>query len=164
MTSIRLLAAALVLSLAGCGFHLRGTSGVDLSARSVVIQDQGAPSIAVELRRELSYAQVPVTGNVSQADLIVRLSGEQYDQRVLSVDPSTGKVREYEIGYQVTLTVTRPDGTLLAEAETIDLLRDYTFDEGSVLGTFAQEGVIRQEILRDAAQSVMRRLESLDIN
>ncbi len=152
---------ALSLVLAGCGFHLRGAVPSDLQLSRVYIQATGARQVAADLRRLLVINQVQVTRKRGRADAVVSLRNERFDDRVLSVDPKTGKVREYELAYRVELGIQRSDGTPLVAPDTIDLLRDLTFDETAALGKFSEQQLIRDEMTEDAAETILRRLESI---
>lgn len=161
---MRVLSLFLALAVAaGCGFHLRGSRSVDLGAARPYVSSSGAEELAAELRRLLVASRVGLAGRAADADLIVELGEERFDRRVLSVDADTGKVREVEIGYEALLDVRRPDGTVLVERERIELERDFVFDETAVLGTFEQQTLIEQEIRADVAQTLLRRLEALEL-
>lgn len=153
--------ACLALAMVGCGFYLRGSKPTALQGYKLFVQSQRADPITAEIRTQLGYSGVSLAANPGSADAVVTLSGERSDERVLSVDPRTGKAREYELGYQVDVTVTRSDGTLLSPRQTVDLTRDLTFDETSVLGKFGEEALLREEMRKDAAQTILRRLETI---
>ena len=40
-------------------------------------------------------------------------------------------------------------------------LRDFTFDEDAVLGKFSEEELLHKELIRTAANQVLRRLQAL---
>jgi outer membrane lipopolysaccharide assembly protein LptE/RlpB len=44
--------------------------------------------------------------------------------------------------------------------EQIRVVRDYTFDENAVLGKFAEEQVLREELTNQAATEVLLRLNA----
>ncbi len=155
-----ILLIALSLCLNACGFHLRGSSVESLGASSIFIEPGNAAEITAQLRARLLLDDITLATSPGQADLVISLNGEQFDRRVLSVDANTGKVREFELGYQVTLSASRQGKEILA-AEKIELLRDFTFDETAVLGTFQEEAVLRQEIAEDAADSALRRIQAV---
>jgi LPS-assembly lipoprotein len=94
----------------------------------------------------------------------VRLGNERFDRRVLSVDPRTGKVREFELGYAVDLNVTHRDGRSLIGPDTVTLLRDYVFDETAAISEFEEENLLREEMRKDAAEAILRRLQSVKLN
>ena len=152
------------LFIAGCGYHLRGSAAAGgWNLGRVYVVDSGATALAAELRNQMNIYEVKLARNAQEADALIHLDREKYDRRVLSVDPQTGKVREYEIGIETTLSVTRPDGTVLLAETPIDLRRNFTFDEASVLGKSLQESTLQAEMRTDAAETIMRRLQTLHL-
>jgi len=161
---MRIATSELVLALmcvSACGFHLRGTVPVDLQFSRVYVRDHRAHRVAAELTRQLGYSRVVVAPDAASADVVVELRNERFDERVLSVDPRTGKAREYQIAYRVDLGVRHTDRRPLIKDQTVDLLRDYSFDERAALGKFEEQQVLRDEMIEDAAETVLRRLESI---
>jgi LPS-assembly lipoprotein len=153
------------VAVAGCGWHLRGTGANSLSQRiaSIAVEDPGVYDVGVQVRILLRRSGVPTVG-LASAELVLSLSRERFDNRVLSVDPDTGKVREYEVGYEIMLSLRRRDGTLIIAPEALELQRDYTFDETAVLGEFVQVTTLRREIREEAAESIVRRIEAADLS
>ncbi len=149
------------LALCGCGFHLRGTVPADLQFSRVYVRAHSARRVAAELTRQLQYNRVVVAPDAASADVVVDLRNERFDERVLSVDPRTGKAREYQIAYRVNLAVRHTDRRPLIKSQTVDLLRDFTFDETAALGKFEEQQLLREDMIEDAAETVLRRLESV---
>lgn len=154
----------LILAAPGCGFHFRGTGSVELQVAKVFVESQAADQIIAEVKRQLDYSGVALTSEPGTADAIVRLGNERSDRRVLSVDPRTGKVREFELGYAVDLNVTHWDGRSLIGPDTVTLLRDYVFDETAAISEFEEENLLREEMRKDAAEAILRRLQSVKLN
>lgn len=150
-----------LLCVSACGFHLRGTVPADLQFSRVYVRAHGARRVAAELARQLSYNRVVAAPDAASADVVVELRNERFDERVLSVDPRTGKAREYQIAFRVDLAVRHTDRRPLIKNQTLDLLRDFTFDETAALGKFEEQRVLREEMIQDAAETVLRRLESV---
>jgi LPS-assembly lipoprotein len=161
MKSLSILITVLTLSLSACGFHMRGSSVDSLGASSIYIQAGNAVEIAAQLRSRLVLDEVTIADAPSKADLVITLNSEQFDRRVLSVDANTGKVREFELGYEVTLSATHQGREILA-TQKLELLRDFTFDETAVLGTFQEEAVLRRELAEDAADMALRRIQAVN--
>lgn len=163
MKTSRILVLLALTVLAGCGFHLRGSQTVALDFDKVFLQSDGADRLLPELRRQLAYGSVSVAKLRSSAQVVLNVSDEQLDRRVLSVDPITGKVREYELGYEVYVQVTDLAGKELTRTQSVSFVRDYIFDETAVLGTYEQDRIIREELIRDAASAVLMRLQMLEL-
>jgi LPS-assembly lipoprotein len=154
----------ILVAVTACGWHLRGTGPDSLAARiqNIAVRASSVPEVGNQVRQILRRSGVNLVADAN-AQAILSLSGERYDTRVLSVNPDTGKATEYEVGYQIMISVTGADGALLLEPEALELTRDYTFDETAVLGKYAEEYLLRNEIRIDAAESIVRRLDSIEL-
>jgi len=149
----------MLIAVAACGFQLRGSNLEVLQRSDVYVQSSGADEISSEVKRQLRYAGVNLINKSGDADYVIELSNERFDRNIISVSPDTGKVQEYELAYQSSLSVTDRNGEKLVNNEPITAARDYVFDDGAVLGNFSQESVLRDDIARHAASSVLRRLQ-----
>lgn len=151
----------LSLSLAGCGYHLRGSGVGKIDTGKIFLETTNASLIVNELREQLRVRDVKLVNTLDQADRIIRLGNERYDRRVLSVDEGTGKVTEYELEYHITLEILSPDGKKLIKPNDISLIRDVTFDPNAALGKFDEETLVREDMIRSAASTVLRRLQAV---
>ncbi len=152
--------ALLLIGLSACGFQLRGTKLQALQDANIYVQSSGANVLAAEVKRQLFDADVTLASSASDADYVVNLSNESFDRKVIAISPTTGKVEEYEVTYTAMLKITSPDESSTASANPVSASRDYTFDEGAVLGTFTQESVLKKDIAKQVAASVLRRLRA----
>ena len=151
-----------VVTLFGCGdWHLRGTRSDLVKLKSVAINGSAAPVLTRALITELSYSNVSVV-NRSQAEAVLELGREEFDRRVVSVDPDTGKVRELELTMEAGFAVRDKDGNLLSPYQDMFWQRDFVFDETALLGSTEQQQVIRQELAEDAAKTIVLRLETVE--
>jgi len=150
----------LLIELSACGFQLRGTNLQALQNTSIYVQSSGANILAAEVKRQLLDADVKTVSSASKADYIVTLSNESFQSKVLSVSPTTGKVEEYEITYKAMLKIANRDNSTTASAEPISASRDIIFEQGAVLATIEESAVLKRDIARQAAASVLRRLRA----
>ena len=157
---VRIAVLALAASLAGCGFHLRGQEEQGVAARALPVTyvQGGNPQTGLtdELRRSGSH----IVQDRQQAKLVLTIFADGFERRLLSVG-ATGKAREFELYYNVNFDVHDQAGKALLPKTDISLVRDYRFDETQVLGKDAEEAVLRQDLVRDAAQQILRRLQML---
>ncbi|MDA0822028.1 MAG: LPS assembly lipoprotein LptE [Proteobacteria bacterium] len=150
-------------SLTACGgWDLRGTRTAALGIKSVYLVAESAPQLQQWLAQELRFSGVRL-GTKTASQITIELSEESFDRRVISVDPDTGKVREVELGLEVTMSVRSQDGKLLVAPEKRTWVQDYVFDETSLLGTTESAQIIENELAQDAAQTILLRLETLEI-
>lgn len=152
------------LALGGCGgWALRGTRRNvlgDVTRLMVKIPSYGP--LYSYFVTEISYINVALVTEQAAAQVIVELTDERYERRVLSVDPDTGKVREIEVTLTLAMTVRGADGTLISAPETFRWTEDFVFDEVSLLGTVENETVLRQEMSKVAARALVLKLETID--
>ncbi len=153
-------AASLLLAahLTGCGFELRGRASLPDDIRSVHVNAPAALRDELQIFLEGGGAELAESG--TSADVTINVSSETYDRRVLTVDPNTGKEREFELAYSVAFDVKRANGTPVLASQSVRLIRDYVFDPDAVIGKSREEGVLREEMRRDAAQQILRRIRA----
>ena len=147
------------LGLNGCGFHLRGSPPFPDDARSVYLRTSN-DLLFDELAVYLRDSGATVTSTKDGADAVLDLSKENFTKRTLSVDPDTGKEREFELSYSVSFELRKSDGTVLVKNQTVNLVRDYVFDADQVIGKSREQNVLKKEMRRDAAQRILTRLSA----
>ena len=156
----RILLLALVTSVAACGFHLRGQLDLPAAMAATYIETNGVNADLVKkLRSSLQGNGASVTSNRSEATAVLRLLSDTYDRRVLSVGGGR-KVREYELHYAVRFELVEVGGDRLVTTQTIELFRDYTYDEDDILGKQGEEANIRKDMIREAADRVLRVIQA----
>ncbi len=152
--------AFLLVGLSACGFQLRGANQQVLQDVGIYIQSLGANILAAEVRQQLTDAGTePVTSAVD-ADYIITLSNESFHSKVLSVSPTTGKAEEYEITYTATLEIVDKSEGVTTSTESISAVRGFTFNQGAILGKIEEEAILKQDIAKQVAVSVLRRLRA----
>jgi len=161
MNVLRLLLVSVLLLLAGCGFHLRGS--IDLPADLQRMHVQGTSkysALGVELRRSLRANGVELVDTANAAQVVLKISNQNYKRRLLSVSGTSGKTAEYELQYSLNVTLQDRQGKVLLAPQSLRQLRDYTFDRDNVLGKGDEEASFRVEMERDLVRQVLRRLQS----
>ena len=153
-----LVLALTIVAAGGCGYQLRGA--VSLPPDLAGIHVDGPAVVRRALVLLLEGGGISVAPGPDTAKSVLRISGEQFDRRVLSVDALTGKEREFELVYQVAFEVTGAGGEELLAKQTVSLHRDYIFDPNAVLGKNREQSVLHTEMRRDAAARIVRRLSA----
>jgi LPS-assembly lipoprotein len=150
--------ALAVLLLAGCGFHARGNYHLPDTLGAVYIE---VPGYDYDLRHRLQLALgsrgVRLVDDATAADAVLRITNPSFATRVLSVG-SDGRVRENELRYTLGFELRRRDGSVLVPRQSVELLRDVTYDEYNVLGSQSEQSAGRLELQDQAVQQIMRRL------
>ena len=150
-----------LLLLAGCGFHLRG-SDYRLAYSTIYVQSAVAvnPALTQAVQQSLRSAHTHITATRDEAAGVLLLQGEDNQRRPLSVS-AKGKAQEFELHYSVTYALETPKGKSLLAPQTVTQTRVYSFDSAAVLGKSGEEDLLWQDMRRDAAQEIVRRLAAL---
>ena len=143
----------LVLILAGCGaFQPRGA--LDLPG-SVRVQG-GSFELRDALEARLAGSGVRLADK--DADLVLALRPGGFSERLLSVEPLQGEAREYQIAYEVRYTLKDGRGQTVLEPGDVKVLRSYRVHRGERLSQTRERAVVHEEMRREAAASIVRRL------
>lgn len=155
------LGLVLLLSIESCGFRLRGTAALPPSMSAIFIEQQQAPLIEQALLYSLTEQQLQPVSEKKLAQVVVSLAEEHYERRVLTVAAS-GNVQEFELNYAVWLTLKDAQDVELAKKQKLILRREMRYDSSQVLAKSGEEAQLKNEMLADAAQQIIRRLQFLD--
>lgn len=153
--------AALLLSLAGCGFQFQGRPEFppQMAVTHIDTGDRYSPfyrQLVTVLRRN----EVSLTDNPAEARTIIRVLTDDTGRRLLSVT-ARNVPAEYEVYYRIRFKVD-VDGAEAVPVEQLAITRDFAFDETKVLGKASEEENIRQAVARDLVGLVTRRLTAID--
>ena len=152
------LALALSLPLAACGFRLRGE--VPLPFGSVFIAGgQGTPLYPELARRLRGEAGVKLAATAEEAEAIVEISALNFEKQVLTISGG-GRVREFLLTLRVLFRVHDGKGGEWLKTTDINLRRDFSFNDSQALAKEAEERALVQTMYADALEQMMRRLAS----
>lgn len=156
-SGLRLLLAFFFLTLASCGFQLRGTAA--LPFETLYIPDTSG-GLALDLKRNIqggTRTQVLDRPDAAQARL--ELSGESLGRNILSLS-GAGRVRELQLVLRVNLRVHDGKGREFLPLTPLSITRDLTYNDTDVLAKEAEEGNIYREMQTDLVQQILRRLSA----
>jgi LPS-assembly lipoprotein len=158
--SLRRLALAAMILLAGCGFQLQGRRPMPAALKvTCVISPDDQTDFVQDLRKDLLISGSRLTPEKQEASAVVEIVHDQVVERVVSVS-AQNLPREYELTHTVRFRVTSGDQTLL-ELQELNGTRNYSFDETRLLAKQNEESILRQALAADLANVVMRRLSRL---
>lgn len=144
--------------LSACGFHVRGNYQLPDTLGAVFIEVPGYDyDLRHRLQRTLGSRGVRLADDATAADSVLRISNPRFATRVLSVG-TDARVREHELRYTLTFEMRKRDGSVLVAPQSVELLRDVTYDETNVLGSQSEASAGRLELQDQAVQQIMRRL------
>lgn len=148
------------LLLAGCGFQLQGavTPPAAMEKTYIAAEDRYTPFFR-ELQAQLRAAGVDIVETEAEATATLSVLFDENDQRVLSVS-ARNVPTEFEVYYSIEYALTSGEQSLLAP-QYVTLTRDYTYDATLVLGKAREADLLRDAIVRDLVQLVLKRVSSL---
>lgn len=159
--------------LVGCGFHPRAELALppDLGPVRVVTSDPYSP-LGDSLSRVLTRAgaQPAAQGCAGAAGAApgpnpgcagkvatLHVVSETWAEVPLSVD-AFSHVREYIITYSVKFSFVAADNTDISALQEAKLQRDFTYDDAHALGAAQERDTIHEELQRDMAATIIRRI------
>ena len=143
------------MTLAGCGFRLRGTADVPFQTLYLPSADSG---IALDLKRYVQAGtRARVVDDPKQADAVLAFTAENREKNILSLT-GAGRVSEFQLKYRVGFLVHDGKGGDYVPLTSITLTRDITFADSDVLAKEAEEQLLFRDMQNDMVQQIMRRL------
>ena len=143
------------LTLAACGFHLRGTATLPFETIYVPGATAG---IALDLKRNIvAGTGTRVLDDAKGAEAQLQFSEESRRKEILSLT-SGGRVSEYRLIYRVRFQVSDSKGVDFLAPSTVTLTRDMTYDDTQVLAKETEEQLLFRDMQADMVQQIMRRI------
>ena len=143
----------MAISLAACGFHLRGLA--DLSFSKLYMK--GSISISRDLNVALKTIGVTLVKNPEDAEILVEMMNEGTEKRILSLG-GTGAVREFELFYRVSFRIKDASDELWGPVQMFEGRRDFSYLDTELLAKSYEETQLYEDMRRDAVREIMRRL------
>jgi len=154
------LALGVVTLLAGCGWRLQGTTRLSpVMATTYVETDDRFTDFNRALRASLEASGARLTARADEATAVVRILRDESGQRVLTVS-ARNTPEEYEVFYLIEFAVNGRTEELISP-QKIEVTRDYSYDETTVLAKQREQANLREALARDLAGMVVRRLTAL---
>jgi len=155
LSSRNALVVALLLTLAACGFRLRGTADVPFET---IFLPGATGGIALDLKRNIQIGtNAKVVDDAAKAQAVMQFTEEAKQKEVLSLT-GTGKVREFQLRYRVGFRVHDGKGGEYVPQSTIQLTRDVTFNDTEILAKEQEEQLLFRDMQSDMVQQILRRL------
>ena len=157
-----LVAAALALSLAGCGFQLRGSQTLPIE-RLYLALPVNSP-IGAEITRVVrSSTNASVVQDRKEAQAIMELLGEQREREVLSIN-AQGRAREYQLRLRTTFRVIDQEGVELIAPTSLIARRDIAFNESELLAKESEEVLLYRDMQSDLVRQIVNRLQGIKLS
>ena len=158
--TVLLFVLCLAAALYGCGFRLRGTADLPSAMRVTCIEGvRPHGTLAVDFAAMLRLRNIDVTDDCSFATATLRISNNNVEKLVVSVD-TAGNVQEYEIRQTIVFSVQATDGSIVVNEQQVTLGRDYIFSSTDVLGKTREEQVVRATLQKNLVNLAMLRISA----
>jgi len=157
-----LLALVLTLGLSACGFHLRNKLSLPPDTPAVKVQSAAPYSELVKiLNRGLVAAGATLADDDAKTGFAtLRVLSERWGDLPIAID-AQGRAQEFSLRYAAIFTMLRADGTVLVPQQVIELSRDYVSPPEDATGTATEREILADELRRDMAASMLRRIDSV---
>lgn len=161
VSRLGLLSICLVATLlSGCGWRLQGTTKLSpVMATTYVETDDRFTDFNRALRERLQASGARLAARPEDATAVVKILRDESGQRVLTVS-ARNTPEEYEVFYMIEYSVNGRTEELITP-QKIELTREYSYDETTVLARQREQAILREALARDLAGLVTRRLASL---
>ena len=154
-------AGAASIALVGCGFKIRG---FDLGLPFKTIAIQGEFEVAREVRQMIeSRPGVLIATKPMAAQVVLIVASQQLDRTVTAFN-AAGRPREVQLRMRVTYRITDGLAIELSSTQEIVQIRDVSVTESEVLAQPAAEAFLREDMQRDIAQQLIRRLRAVKLS
>ena len=152
-------AALLAVTLAGCGYRLRGSAPVSqLAFESIYLDAPYGSPLERDLRTSIrSQRTAKLIDDPKAATVLLRVLDDKQERKVLTLN-SQGQVREYSLTYRIRYEVADSKNNKLLPATEIALQTILSYSESQVLAKEQEEKLIFDDLRRDAVSQIMRQL------
>lgn len=158
LTTKALIAAA-CLTLAGCGFALRGDASIDAEMQPIyVVSDRASQELSLSLKRQFAINDVAVSKSRKGAKLLVVIKLLDEDKRSVALDREA-RDAEYALFESASIELQSPDGTNLRGPHTVQQRRVIVNDPDNPVGEETESTIVRAEMREQLSIRLARQVE-----
>ena len=164
MDSVRrhLVVLLLIAPLAGCGFHVRGTTpDSQLSFASIYLDAPRGTPIERELRTMIRTGNVQLAADAKSAAVTLRVLSQAQERKVMTLN-AQGKVREFSLTYRVRFEITDANNKKLLQPPEIALQSILSYSEEQALAKEQEERLTFDDLRPDAVGQIVRQLARMN--
>lgn len=149
------------LLISACGWHLRGSGGVDLSQvmQSLYLDSEHYSEFSTELQRGIKASGIELAKDSNSAPFKLKVGKLKQERRSVAVG-SQVLTSEYELSIAVDYSIEEISDAKDAykHSATGSVIRSYAFNPQDTLGGNREESLIRREMRNDLVQQILRQL------
>jgi len=152
---------ALTLTLAACGFQLRGAQPLPFKSLYLTVAENS--ELGAALKRNIrAVGGTEITEAAKDAQAIFTIVGDAREKNILSLS-SAGRVREFQLRYRFVFTVVDQQGREFLPTSEIVITRDITFSDAQVLAKEQEEVLLWRDMQNDLMQQILRRMATIKV-
>lgn len=156
--SRRALSVLILAAVAGCGFHLRGSTPESrLSVESVYVEAPSGTPLERQLRSAVRSGGTRLATDPKSAAITLRILNEASERKILTLN-AQGQVREFSLTYRVNFEVADTANRKLLPPNEIALQSLLSYSESQALAKETEEKMTFDDLRRDAVSQIMRQL------
>jgi len=160
VNNLKLIIALCVLTISGCGYHLKQAVELDPALTKTHLDLSLTSPLYQPLATELSNQGIQlVAADVAEARLVIGNNRIQKEVQSIGVN---NRVQEYRLDYHLDFRLFIGDKLVLT-SRPLQLTKDYSFDIGQITGTQSEEQLLRQQLYSDMAHMIIRYLANQNL-
>ncbi len=152
----------LLLSLTGCGFHLRGAESLPPELKTLFLLATPYAPLTLELTQTLRSAGIIIVQDVRGAPITLQIINEQFNQQLLNISANT-QVTTYNLQYIVTIQLLNSDGKVIYGPMNVQTNASYAASDTQIMGDNSQLDAQQNLMRQDAVGLIFNRLNSVDV-
>lgn len=163
-TMLRTLVLLISITMAACGWHLRGApKNFPPGSKLYITTEDPRSQLAESITRLLQTSGLPLAESPIEADFTLAIHRETERKRTVSVD-AKGRASEYELITSAEYSVRDNTGRDLLTNAKADVYRTLEWDDDEVVSKGEEERLQREEMRRELIGRIIDRLRRLDIS
>ena len=153
----------LTLFLTACGFHLRGSVNIPSWFDTIFISSNNEnKELNSALKVQFKSYKIHVTNDPRAAHYWLIINSANFRQQILSVGASTNP-RQYQLILTIGYTLQTPKGQILTPPLQINVTRQLIMNNNRILGSNAEESILKSEMYQDAVRQMLNRLTFIKV-
>ncbi|MDB5800206.1 MAG: hypothetical protein JWL63_1145 [Rhodocyclales bacterium] len=159
---LQLFICLLLVTVAGCGFQLRGPK--PMAFKTIYIEMSPYSELAADLKRQIKTSGTTnAVDSREEAEVRMVVVQDNREKAILSLG-SDGTVREYQLRQRFQFRLHDKAGKEVMSLQEINITRDITFNDSLVLAKEQEELLLYRDMQSDLVQQIVRRLAAVRMN
>ena len=158
---MRALLLLIPLTLAACGFQLRGQYALpgDLNPLAVTANGVSGP-VLLDLTAGIQRMGTTVSAD---APLVVRVNYETVNRQTSTLD-SRSRAAENTLLYELSWQLVHASGVPAQPERVLRLRRNYQFDNTRIVGKYEEENLLIDDLRQQAVAQILAQLARTDVS